>query len=149
MEKADKLHASSSSAHSISEGVDAAEEPATNHAEGIVPITREQLTQDASEILEILEPVHRTIVLYLWLSYRLPLIFKDQDDAFLIKEKVESAIERTLNSIQSPSARFLADAKLLETESVSKPFCWEYETIENAMKPAKRGPRLAEVHLPY
>ena len=46
--------------------------------------------------LHRMELLHKALVLYLWLSYRLPGVFVSQDMAFYVKSLVEERIEKTL-----------------------------------------------------
>lgn len=50
-----------------------------------------------SEYLHRLELLHKALVLYLWLSYRLPGVFVSQEMAFYVKSLVEERIERVLS----------------------------------------------------
>lgn len=58
------------------------------------------------EYLRSLELLHKTVVLYLWLSYRFPHVFKSRPLANHAKTLVEDAIEKTLSEFSyTPKAR--------------------------------------------
>ncbi|GAA5828219.1 hypothetical protein JCM11251_002641 [Rhodosporidiobolus azoricus] len=50
--------------------------------------------------LQALESTHRSLTLYLWLSYRLQATFVDQQEARELRARVEKAIERALEGIR-------------------------------------------------
>jgi ATP-dependent RNA helicase SUPV3L1/SUV3 len=52
-----------------------------------------------------LESLHRSIVLYLWLTYRLPLAFSQQEFAVKMKDEVEKAIQFSLEALRSSKER--------------------------------------------
>lgn len=56
----------------------------------------EQPLENSREMLHKLEFLHQSLILYLWLSYRMPTIFKDQEMAFHAKEMVEGRINTFL-----------------------------------------------------
>jgi ATP-dependent RNA helicase SUPV3L1/SUV3 len=51
--------------------------------------------------LQMLESLHATLVLYMWLSYRLPLGFYQASQAQIMKNEVEKGIEWCLERIRS------------------------------------------------
>ncbi|KAF8328837.1 P-loop containing nucleoside triphosphate hydrolase protein, partial [Cantharellus anzutake] len=57
--------------------------------------TRKQ-ESDQAEVLQTLEVMHKSLVLYLWLSQRLPLAFSNRDKAQKFKDDVEGAIDGLL-----------------------------------------------------
>lgn len=61
------------------------------------PIT---LSGNPSKLLVDLESFHRSLTLYLWLSYRQPSIFCDRESARTFRRRVERAIDRTLGSMK-------------------------------------------------
>ncbi|KAI1083407.1 P-loop containing nucleoside triphosphate hydrolase protein [Whalleya microplaca] len=65
----------------------------------ILDIDREEYHLGLSDYLHRLESLHKTITLYLWLSYRYSGVFNNQTLAFHIKELVEKRIDETLNEI--------------------------------------------------
>ncbi|KDQ59803.1 hypothetical protein JAAARDRAFT_126493 [Jaapia argillacea MUCL 33604] len=60
---------------------------------------------NAAETLSVLESLHKVVVHYLWYTYRAPVSFPDQDEGFVLKERVEKVMEWCLK------ARFLKDGK--------------------------------------
>lgn len=46
-----------------------------------------------SQGLAILEVLHKSLVLYLWLSFRLPVAFYQSEEAFALKERTEKALD--------------------------------------------------------
>lgn len=103
-------------------------------------------------MVDALEPVHRLIVLYLWLSYRLPLSFADQAKAFEAKDEVEQMIDFLLVSLQAGPRSPAPITLTKETASVAtlNPFQWEYESNSDGLKDApEMRQRVAQVHLPY
>ncbi|CCM04569.1 uncharacterized protein FIBRA_06750 [Fibroporia radiculosa] len=70
----------------------------------ILTALRESKIQgDKSVMLGVLETVHKVIVMYLWLSYRQGVAFPDQEDAFLLKEETEAAMDTLLQAL-TPSS---------------------------------------------
>ncbi|KZT74074.1 P-loop containing nucleoside triphosphate hydrolase protein [Daedalea quercina L-15889] len=49
------------------------------------------------QALQTLETVHWVIVMYLWLSYRLPVAFVDQEEAFKLRDITERAMQKCLD----------------------------------------------------
>ncbi|KAH9842458.1 P-loop containing nucleoside triphosphate hydrolase protein [Rhodofomes roseus] len=64
-----------------------------------------QIVKEGSSIgntqhaLETLESVHKIIVMYLWLSYRFPVAFIDQEEAFKRRDETEQAMQRCLELV--------------------------------------------------
>ncbi|KAI1806229.1 P-loop containing nucleoside triphosphate hydrolase protein [Daldinia bambusicola] len=54
---------------------------------------------NSGDVLRQLEGLHRTITLYLWLSYRYSGVFRSQNLAFHVKELVETRIDANLAKI--------------------------------------------------
>ncbi|KAI0182591.1 P-loop containing nucleoside triphosphate hydrolase protein [Xylaria flabelliformis] len=52
-----------------------------------------------SEYLQALESLHKSITLYLWVSYRFTGIFRSQNLAFHVKEQVEAKINEYLSGV--------------------------------------------------
>jgi ATP-dependent RNA helicase SUPV3L1/SUV3 len=93
-----------------------------------LPIPLEYLDKTPSsdkEYLRDLELLHKMIVLYLWLSYRFPHVFKSKPLANHAKTLVEDAIERTLREfsyIESARKRLLKirEQAMKELETAAK-----------------------------
>lgn len=47
----------------------------------------------AFNALPVLEGLHKSLVLYLWLSYRLPVAFYQSEEAYALKERTEKALD--------------------------------------------------------
>ncbi|KAI0014445.1 P-loop containing nucleoside triphosphate hydrolase protein [Xylariaceae sp. FL0662B] len=65
----------------------------------ILDIKREDINIGLADYLRRLEALHKTITLYLWLSYRYSGVFNSQHVAFHVKALVEEQIDKTLNQI--------------------------------------------------
>lgn len=52
-----------------------------------------------SQALPVLEGLHKSLVLYLWLSYRLPVAFYQSEEAYALKERTESALDWCLRNM--------------------------------------------------
>lgn len=100
-------------------------------------------------VLEALEPAHRLVVLYLWLSWRLPLAFRDQDAALTYKREIETLITFILGQLRSQSSVSVATRE--EDIAASKTFEWEHESFQNsaAWQRPMAWPRTTETHLPF
>ncbi|KAI1762920.1 P-loop containing nucleoside triphosphate hydrolase protein [Hypoxylon sp. FL1150] len=59
----------------------------------------EEFRHDSAELLRRLESLHKTITLYLWLSYRYSGVFRSQNLAFHVKELVEARIDAYLSKV--------------------------------------------------
>ncbi|GAA5861345.1 hypothetical protein JCM1840_005339 [Sporobolomyces johnsonii] len=92
--------------HDVLERVNAVRElkAATQTADPSMPpppeLTRRQSAVFSPGNLQTLESFHRSLTLYLWLSYRLSPIFCDQAAARALRQEVERAIEFTLDGIR-------------------------------------------------
>lgn len=51
---------------------------------------------DPRATLMSLETLHKSIVLYMWMGQRMPVVFADVEEASELKEKVENAMEFVL-----------------------------------------------------
>lgn len=54
---------------------------------------------DPRETLAGLETLHRSIILYMWMGQRMPVVFADLETALELKEKAEQAMEFVLRVI--------------------------------------------------
>ncbi|KAG1774782.1 mitochondrial degradasome RNA helicase subunit C terminal-domain-containing protein [Suillus placidus] len=48
-----------------------------------------------------LEGLHKLLVLYLWLSYRLPVAFYQSEEAYALKERTEKALDWCLQNVST------------------------------------------------
>ncbi|KAI1386447.1 P-loop containing nucleoside triphosphate hydrolase protein [Hypoxylon trugodes] len=64
----------------------------------------EETYPDRAEYLRRLESLHKTITLYLWLSYRYSGVFRSQSLAFHVKELVEARINAHLSRVKVNAA---------------------------------------------
>lgn len=98
-------------------------------------------------LVTALEPLHRTIVLYLWLSFRRPLSFLDQELAYTLKAEVEGLIDFLLTCLSSEKKKSAdaAEAKVLE-EAAVLPFEWKYDARAEEDDQSRRT---ATYSLPY
>ncbi|OJA11184.1 hypothetical protein AZE42_06253 [Rhizopogon vesiculosus] len=53
------------------------------------------------QALLVLEGLHKSLVLYLWLSYRLPVAFYQSEEAYALKERTEKALEWCLQNMST------------------------------------------------
>lgn len=65
----------------------------------LLDMNEEEFRYDSAELLRRLESLHKTITLYLWLSYRYSGVFRSQNLAFHIKELVEARIDACLSKV--------------------------------------------------
>ena len=54
-----------------------------------------------SQALLTLEGLHKSLVLYLWLSYRLPVAFYQSEEAYTLKERTEKALDWCLRNLST------------------------------------------------
>ncbi|KAJ8591466.1 P-loop containing nucleoside triphosphate hydrolase protein [Rhizopogon salebrosus TDB-379] len=54
-----------------------------------------------SQALPVLEGLHKSLVLYLWLSYRLPVAFYQSEEAHALKERSEKALDWCLRNMST------------------------------------------------
>ncbi|KAF9511170.1 hypothetical protein BS47DRAFT_1377270 [Hydnum rufescens UP504] len=100
-----------------------------DHSSGVVK--SEKSKQERYQLLSVLELMHKTLGLYLWFSYRLPLGFSQQSLAFELKEEVERSIDYLLNTVISAKKRDRLDSEVahLERSTAPKGFTWEQGAI--------------------
>lgn len=124
------------------------------------PIDQDAISSKARAILKDLEPIHQLVITYLWLSYRRPLVFKDQARAFKVKAQVEHAIDNVLSIIQTGAKQgdlgVVQEVKSMipiENTVLGSPasFDWEYLSSDDGFAPrhARVGPRRSEIQLPF
>ncbi|KAI0541508.1 P-loop containing nucleoside triphosphate hydrolase protein [Xylaria digitata] len=65
----------------------------------LLDLKLEDWKQQPSEFLRRLEALHKSITLYLWLSYRFSGVFRSQNLAFHVKELVETKINDYLSGV--------------------------------------------------
>lgn len=87
----------------------------------LLDTTKDDYAMGPNEYLRKLEALHKTITLYLWLSYRYSGVFRSQNLAFHVKELVEIRINQHLLEIAiSEKSRKAQNARIrkkaLETE---------------------------------
>ncbi|XXG98479.1 hypothetical protein Hte_004803 [Hypoxylon texense] len=82
---------------STMEGGDLVDIPEVNLE--LLDLGEEAFRHDPAELLRQLETLHKTITLYLWLSYRYSGVFRSQNLAFHVKGLVEARIDAYLSNI--------------------------------------------------
>lgn len=94
-------------------------------------VRSEKSRQERYQLLDVLELMHKSIVLYLWFSYRLPLGFSQQTVAFELKEEVESSIDYLLGTVISGKKRDRVSSKAVQLEKPAAPkaFTWEQGVV--------------------
>lgn len=65
----------------------------------LLDMGEEEFRHEPAELLRQLETLHKTITLYLWLSYRYSGVFHSQNLAFHVKELVEARIDAYLSRV--------------------------------------------------
>ncbi|OBZ75463.1 ATP-dependent RNA helicase suv3, mitochondrial [Grifola frondosa] len=68
-----------------------------------------------ADMLQQLESLHKIVVVYLWLSYRLTIAFPDMEDAFLLRERAENAMDSSVG-IKYFTGK---DAKMLKKQTTT------------------------------
>lgn len=108
-----------------------------------------EIDAETKEVLEALEPAHKLIILYLWLSWRLPLAFRDHEAALAYKDEMERLIDFVLSTMRSKWSSRATAARMREEEILTsgKKFEWDYELP--TMRSGLVGPRTTERHLPF
>lgn len=87
----------------------------------LLDVNKDDYVHGANEYLRKLETLHKTITLYLWLSYRYSGVFRSQNLAFHVKEMVEGKIDQHLGEIaQSESSRKAMRAKIRKQATESE-----------------------------
>lgn len=71
----------------------------------LLDIDEGEFRRDPAEYLRRLEGLHKTITLYLWLSYRYSGVFRSQNLAFHVKELVEARIDDHLGKVNVTRAK--------------------------------------------
>lgn len=66
---------------------------------------RELDLQKVQVLLQDLEASHGTLVAYIWMSYRLPVCFPDQDEAAALRDQVQTALEDFLGKLSTSKLR--------------------------------------------
>ena len=56
-------------------------------------------TKPTNEVLSTLESFHKTAVMYIWLSYRMPVVYAQQEVVVGVKKRVEGALEWCLEGM--------------------------------------------------
>ena len=56
-------------------------------------------TKLMNEVLSTLESFHKTAVMYIWLSYRMPVVYAEQEEVVRVKKRVEGALEWCLEGM--------------------------------------------------
>ena len=56
-------------------------------------------TKPTNEVLSMLESFHKTAVMYIWLSYRMPVVYAQQEEVVRVKKRVEGALEWCLEGM--------------------------------------------------
>lgn len=125
-------------------------------------VTRKEQGGDYQTALDTLETVHKVIVMYLWLSYRLPVAFMEQEEAFKLRDSVEIAMQDCLELISAvggtkkhkkPDVRgthipFKTRAQV-EAENVRRRAKGVQQAVEPKCMSASRLPRSARLIGPF
>ncbi|MCJ1291217.1 RNA helicase [Xylographa carneopallida] len=85
------------------------------------------------EYLKQLESLHKSVVLYLWLSYRFIGVFPSQAMAFRVKGLTEAKIDKVLTEI-SLNKNFKDHLKKLKEQAILKAFQTQAGLAENGMQ---------------
>ena len=56
-------------------------------------------TKPTNEVLSTLESFHKTAVMYIWLSFRMPVVYAQQEEVVGVKKRVEGALEWCLEGM--------------------------------------------------
>ncbi|KDQ18625.1 hypothetical protein BOTBODRAFT_104008 [Botryobasidium botryosum FD-172 SS1] len=84
--------------------------------------------RDMNQHLGQLEYLHKSIVLYIWLSYRFPLAFAGQTEAMELKDRTERGIQFILEhmglAVQDREARVRGGAERTQREKEGRKFEW-------------------------
>ncbi|KAH6660419.1 P-loop containing nucleoside triphosphate hydrolase protein [Truncatella angustata] len=114
---------------------------------GLLDTTKDTYVLGANEYLRKLEALHKTITLYLWLSYRYSGVFRSQSLAFHVKEMVETKINQHLGEMAvSEKSRRAMNAKIRkqtrEQERKKKTILGEdgRESDQDSDRPGHEGP---------
>jgi ATP-dependent RNA helicase SUPV3L1/SUV3 len=81
-----------------------------------------------SEMLSVLETLHKVLLAYIWLAYRIPASFHQYEEAAALKETTERCIEFVLEGIEDIEAtggRILKKASQLRAESAADQIQYE------------------------
>lgn len=109
----------------------------------LLDVNKDEYIHGASEYLRKLETLHKTITLYLWLSYRYSGVFRSQSLAFHVKELVEVKINQHLGEVavseQSRKARNAKIRKLARESERQKKSILGEEGVETD-QPTHDGP---------
>ena len=101
-----------------------------------------KLEREQSDALQTLETMHKSLVLYLWLSQRMPLAFSDRDKAQSLKDEVETAIDGLLSGTRGKSD--IQAARVSLEAPKQRGFYWEYAAASQGtglMSPREAGVR--------
>ncbi|TGJ85825.1 hypothetical protein E0Z10_g2902 [Xylaria hypoxylon] len=71
----------------------------------LLDVKYEDWRQPPAEFLRRLEALHKSVTLYLWLSYRFSGVFRSQNLAFHVKELVETKINEYLSGVTQSDER--------------------------------------------
>ena len=77
----------------------------------------QKTVSDPRETLAGLETLHRSIILYMWMGQRMPIVFADLETALELKEKAEQAMEFVLRVITKGVSAKDAVSKLADGRS--------------------------------
>ncbi|KAI1377714.1 P-loop containing nucleoside triphosphate hydrolase protein [Hypoxylon crocopeplum] len=104
----------------------------------LLDIDSENFRSDPAEYLKQLEFLHKTITLYLWLSYRYSGVFRSQNLAFHVKEMVEARIDAHLAKVN-----LAVDRRKARLEAIRKSASESRRKKERALKEdgSIEGPR--------
>ncbi|KAI0111356.1 P-loop containing nucleoside triphosphate hydrolase protein [Daldinia grandis] len=79
--------------------------------------TSESSSSNSPDHLRRLESLHKTITLYLWLSYRYSGVFRSQNLAFHVKELLEARIDAHLGKVSVDTAKRRARLEKIRQEA--------------------------------
>lgn len=56
-------------------------------------------TKPTNKVLSLLESFHKMVVMYIWLSYWMPVVYAQQEEEVGVKKRVEGALEWCLEGM--------------------------------------------------
>jgi len=65
----------------------------------MIEFKKAKRTKPTNPVLSTLESFHKTAVMYIWLSYRMPVVYAQQEEVVRVKRRVEGALEWCLEGM--------------------------------------------------
>ncbi|KAH9930848.1 P-loop containing nucleoside triphosphate hydrolase protein [Fomitopsis serialis] len=81
-------------------------------------VTENDSAADQQNALQTLESVHKIIVVYLWLSYRAPVAFIEQDEAFKLRDIAEQSMQKCLELLSAVKGKVSRPKRLVRGDAV-------------------------------